>query len=76
MYIYMYTYMESIHISLSLYIYLYAGLRPLPLAPKLEDSMIGRFDGLLTASHLYPIGGSRACLLRSILASGLSCRVT
>ena len=47
------------------------GLRPLPPAPKLRfgDTMIRCFDGLLTASHLSPIGGSRACLLRSILAS-------
>ena len=28
------------------------------------------FDGLLTADHLSAIGGSRACLLRSILAAG------
>ena len=28
------------------------------------------FDGLLTAGHLYPIGDSWACLLRSILAAG------
>ena len=26
----------------------------------------------LTANHLYPIGGSRACLLRSILAPGMA----
>ena len=28
------------------------------------------FDGLLTADHLSAIGGSRACLLGSILAAG------
>ena len=31
--------------------------------------MIGCFDGWLTADHLSAIGGSRACLLRSILAA-------
>ena len=55
-----------------IYIYISEGLRPLPPAPKLriDDTTIRCFDALLTADHLYPIGSSRACLLRSILALG------
>ena len=30
--------------NISIYIYISEGLRPLPPAPNLEDSMIGRFD--------------------------------
>ena len=41
-----------------------------PLNSGFDDTTIRCFDGLLTAGHLYPIGGSRACLLRSILAAG------
>ena len=41
-----------------------------PLNSGFDDTTIRCFDGLLTADHLYPIGGSRACLLRSILEAG------
>ena len=41
-----------------------------PLNSGFDDTTIPCFDGLLTASHLSPIGGSRACLLRFILAPG------
>ena len=40
-----------------------------PLNSGFDDTTIRYFDGLLTAGHLYPIGGSRAWLLRSILAA-------
>ena len=41
-----------------------------PLNSGFDHRTIRCFDGLLIADHLYPIGGSRACLLRSILAAG------
>ena len=41
-----------------------------PLNSGFDDRTIRCFDGLLIANHLYPIGGPRACLLRSILAAG------
>ena len=63
-----------IYIYIYIYICIYEGLRPLPPALPysrgFDDRTIRWFDGLLTTSHLYPIGGSRACLLRSILAAG------
>ena len=62
---------EVLHDIYSNSSYLSEGLRPLPPAPKLEDPMIGRFDDPMddTADHLSAIGGSRACLLKSILAA-------
>ena len=56
-----------------IYIYIYMkGFAPCrrPLNSGFDDTTIRCFDGLLTAGHLSPIGGSRACLLRSILAPG------
>ena len=41
-----------------------------PLNSGFDDRSIRCFDGLLIADHLYPIGGSRAFLLRSILEAG------
>ena len=38
-----------------------------PLNSGFDDTTIRCFHGLLTASHLSPTGGSRACLLMSIL---------
>ena len=41
-----------------------------PLNSGFDDTTLRCLDTLLIADHLYPIGGSRACLLRSILAAG------
>ena len=41
-----------------------------PLNSGFDDTTTRCFDGLLIASHLSPIGGSRACLLRFFLAPG------
>ena len=59
--------------SYCIYIYIYLkGFAPCrrPLNSGFDDTTLRCLDTLLIADHLYPIGGSRACLLRSILAAG------
>ena len=66
-YIYIYMYIHvCIHMHGSQYLKGFAPCRR-PLNSGFDDTTIRCFDGLLTASHLCPIGGSRACLLMSIL---------